>query len=67
MKRSDRGAPLDNEPKHEKPPTPAPQTGKNPKDAREDDEQLAENQADLGVGEDHQTDDMEKGHRGTFP
>jgi hypothetical protein len=67
MRRANHSTPLDQETKHEKPPQPAPQTGKNPKDAREDASQLAENQDELGVGADHKTDDMERGHRGTFP
>lgn len=67
MRRSNHGTRLDTEEKHEQPPQPAPQTGKNPHDAREDEAQLEKNQADLGVGDDHKTDDMERGHRGTFP
>jgi hypothetical protein len=46
---------------------PAPQTGKNDRDARDDDSQLSQNQKELGVGEDHKTDDMDQGKRGTFP
>jgi hypothetical protein len=46
---------------------PSPQTGKHEGDAREDQDQLAENQQELAVGEDHKTEDMEKGGRGTFP
>ena len=67
MKRSDHGTKLDTETKHDKPPQPAAQTGKNPRDAREDEGKLTENQRELGVGDDHKTDDMERGHRGTFP
>ena len=67
MKRANHGTPLKQHAKHEKPPAPAPQTGKNPKDAREDDGQLTKNQEELGVEKDHKTDDMEKGGRGTFP
>jgi hypothetical protein len=67
MKRSNHGTQLDDKPKHQKPPEPAEQTGRNPHDAREDDGQLAENQRELGVGKDHKTEDMERGHRGTFP
>lgn len=67
MRRANHSTPLGSDAKHEKPPEPAAQTGKNPKDARDDEEQLAENQEELGVGGDHQTDDMERGHRGTFP
>ena len=67
MKRANHGTKLEGTPKHEKPPEPAPQTGKNPHDAREDDQKLAQNQNDLGVGEDHKTEDMEEGGRGTFP
>ena len=67
MKRANHGTKLEGTPKHQKPPEPAAQTGKNPNDAREDGGQLAENQKDLGVGPDHKTEDMEKGQRGTFP
>ena len=67
MKRANHGTKLQGTPKHEKPPEPAAQTGKNPRDARDDDGKLAENQQDLGVGADHKTEDMEEGHRGTFP
>lgn len=67
MKRADHGAKLDTEAKHDKPPQPAAQTGKDPRDAREDEGKLAENQRELGVGEDHKTGDMKRGHRGTFP
>ncbi len=67
MKRSEHGTKLDTEVKHEKPPQPATQTGKNPRDAREDDSKLAENQRELDVGEDHKTEEMERGNRGTFP
>ena len=67
MKRANHGSPLKQDAKHEKPPAPAAQTGKNPKDAREDESRLKKNQAELGVEEDHKTDDMEKGGRGTFP
>lgn len=36
-------------------------------DARGDSEKLKENQRRLGVGPEHKTDAMKKGHRGTFP
>lgn len=36
-------------------------------DARKDPEKLRENQQSLGVGSDHKTPEMKKGHRGTFP
>jgi hypothetical protein len=32
-----------------------------------DREKLEDNQRQLGVGKDHKTADMKKGHRGTFP
>jgi hypothetical protein len=67
MKRADHGTKLQGTPKHEKPSEPAAQTGKNPKDAREDDAKLAENRKDLGVEPDHKTEDMEEANRGTFP
>ena len=67
MKRSNHSTQLNEERKHEKPPEPAAQTGKNERDAREDDRKLHRNQDELGVGQDHKTDDMEEGGRGTFP
>jgi hypothetical protein len=67
MKRANHGTNLDETPKHQKPPAPAAQTGKDPHDARGDHEQLEQNQDDLGVGEDHKTHAMEKRNRGTFP
>lgn len=36
-------------------------------DARQDPDKLKENQQRLGVGPEHKTDAMKKGHRGTFP
>ena len=42
--------------------------GKNKgRDGRHDPEQLKENQSRLGVGPEHETDAMKRGHRGTFP
>jgi hypothetical protein len=70
MKRSNHGTQLDESIKHKQAPEPIsqnPPTGKRPNDAREDEEQLAQNQDELGVGDDHLTEDMEKGGRGTFP
>ena len=74
MKRADHGTPLGGDPKHPKPPAPAQQTGHQPGDARGDGKQVGENQAaieenreQLGVEENHKTDAMEKGRRGTFP
>ena len=67
MKRANHGTRLQGTPKHENPPEPAAQTGKNPNDAREDDQKLTENQRELGVGDDHKTEDMEEAGRGTFP
>jgi hypothetical protein len=67
MKRADHGTKLDTEAKHPKPPQPAAQTGTNPQDARDDESRLKENREDLGVGEDHKTEEMERGRRGTFP
>lgn len=66
MKRANHGTQLQGTPKQEKT-APAPQTGKNPHDARGDKEKLVENQQDLGVRDDHKTEDMEKADRGTFP
>ena len=67
MKRTNHGTQLKGPPKQDIQPPPTPQTGKNPRDVRENDAKLAENQNDLGVREDHKTEDMEGGHRGTFP
>jgi hypothetical protein len=36
-------------------------------DARREPERQKENQKRLGVGPDHKTPEMKKGHRGTFP
>jgi hypothetical protein len=36
-------------------------------DARNDERRLKKNREHLGVGEDHKTPEMKKGHRGTFP
>jgi hypothetical protein len=68
MKRANHSTQLQGSEKHKKPAEqPTAQTGKNEHDAREDERKLAENQQDLGVGEDHKTEDMEEGGRGTFP
>jgi hypothetical protein len=68
MKRANHGTNLKGKPKNPKAPDLPPQkTGKLEGDAREDDRQLAENQQELGVGEDHKTEEMEEGGRGTFP
>ena len=52
----------------------APQTGKNPRDARDtreaedvDQSKLQENRENLGVNEEHRTAEMERGKRGTYP
>ena len=66
-KRANHSTHLKEDPKHKSPPLTGPQTGKNEADARDDESKLAENQRDLGVGEDHKTEDMEEGGRGTFP
>ena len=66
MKRADHGTKLQgSDPKN--PPVAAPQTGKKPGDARENDAKLQQNQQDLGVKPDHKTDEMEDAGRGTFP
>jgi hypothetical protein len=67
MKRANHSTKLQGSHKHEKPAEPAAQTGKNPRDARDDEDQLRKNQDDLGVGDDHETDAMEEGNRGTYP
>ena len=66
MKRANHSTRLKETTKQPKP-EPSAETSKHPKDARDDPEQLAENQQELGVGEDHETDAMEGGGRGTFP
>ena len=66
-KRANHSTQLNETAKHQKPPVPAAQTGKNEANARDDEKKLAENQRDLGVDKGHKTDDMEKGGRGTFP
>jgi hypothetical protein len=67
MKRANHGTQLKGSTKHENPPEPAAQTGTHPQDARDDEAKLRQNQDDLGVGPDHETEDMEEGSRGTFP
>ena len=66
MKRANHGSPLKQGTKRVKP-APAVQTRKNPRDARDDESRLSKNQQELGVDEDHKTDDMENDGRGTFP
>lgn len=44
----------------------APRRGR-PTDARRDPGKLRENQQRLGVGPEHRTEAMKKGHRGTYP
>lgn len=68
MKRANHGSNLKGKPKNPKAPDLPPQkTGSLEGDARGDNGQLAENQQELGVGEDHKTEEMEEGGRGTFP
>ena len=67
MRRANHNTQLDEQVKHEKPPEPAAQTGKNERDARDDDVKLQKNQRELGVDESRKTDDMKEGDRGTFP
>ena len=40
---------------------------KHPADARGNKSKLSKNRKKLGVGEDHETPEMEQAHRGTFP
>ena len=40
---------------------------KHPADARGNKSKLSKNRQMLGVGEDHETPEMERAHRGTFP
>ena len=67
MKRANHGTKLEGTPKADIPPAPTPQTGKNPNDARGDDDKLVKNQKDLGIAPDHKTEEMEESNRGTFP
>ena len=67
MKRAEHGTKLEGTPKSDVPPMPTAQTGKNPSDARGDEEKQEKNRKDLGVGPDHKTEDMEESKRGTFP
>jgi hypothetical protein len=69
MKRANHSTQLKGSAKGQQPPEapPAPPAGKRDGDARGDQGQLVENQQELGVGEDHKTEDMEEGGRGTFP
>ncbi len=46
---------------------PGAQGAGNKADARNDAEKQRENQRSLGVGPEHKTPAMKKGHRGTFP
>ncbi len=46
---------------------PTGQTGKKPEDARGDPGRQERNREEMGVEEDHRTEDMQKGKRGTFP
>jgi hypothetical protein len=46
---------------------PTDQTGKHQDDAREEPGKQRRNREEMGVNEDHKTNDMEEGGRGTFP
>jgi hypothetical protein len=46
---------------------PTDQTGKKPEDARGEPEQQERNREDMGVDENHRTEDMNRSKRGTFP
>ncbi|HYH43606.1 MAG TPA: hypothetical protein VD867_16650 [Burkholderiales bacterium] len=67
MKRAEHGSQMKGSEPSGKAPAATPQTGKKPGDARDDEAQLKQNQADLSVNEDHKTDEMEDAGRGTFP
>ncbi|MEN3355864.1 MAG: hypothetical protein V7640_4022 [Betaproteobacteria bacterium] len=67
MKRANHGTKLQGTPQETPAEPPTARTGKNPKDAREDETKLTKNQQELGVGDDHKTEDMEDSGRGTFP
>lgn len=71
-KRSDHGKPVQPEDRVPGPDDEAQRPSKSPEpatggDARHDEEQLRENQEQLGVTPDHKTDTMKEKHRGTFP
>jgi hypothetical protein len=55
------------EPQKTDSPSPRQPRGIRRADGRTNPEKLKENQQSLGVGADHRTPDMKKGHRGTFP
>lgn len=67
MRDADKGTPLGGEPKHEKPPAPSRQTGVGEGNAKADEGKREENRRKLGVDEEHKTDAMQGGKRGTFP
>lgn len=68
MKDANRSTRLDDQPKHKEPAPPAEQTGKHEGDARgREAEKLPGNRDKLGVGENHKSEDMERGKRGTYP
>ena len=74
MKRANHGTKLQGTPPSTPAEPPTDPAAKNPQDARDDDQQLAENQRNLGIAEssvgkpdDHKTEDMEESGRGTFP
>jgi hypothetical protein len=67
MKRANQGTKLQGDPVRVPAGPPGNPSGKNPRDARDDDKKQAENREELGVGEDHKTRDMEEKNRGTFP
>jgi hypothetical protein len=53
--------------KQKRRPQPGAKSAGNKADARNDPEKQKENQRALGVGPEHKTPAMKKGHRGTFP
>jgi hypothetical protein len=75
MKRAEHSTTL-HQPKEVPSQPPADPAEKSPRDARKDagtapndkeEQKLEQNKKELGVGKDHRTDAMKKGHRGTFP
>jgi hypothetical protein len=66
-KRAEHSTSLSGDEKQQKAQPSPPPTGKREGDARDNDGRLKKNQEELGVGDDHKTEEMEQGQRGTFP
>jgi hypothetical protein len=67
MKDADSRTRIDKPVPSDQPPVATPQTGRRPEDARDDHARQQRNRKDMGVREDHKTEDMEDKGRGTFP